>query len=143
MEIKILILALLTFCFSCSQKLAERKNCQLNGKVMMANILYPLKTKIVVYQGQKKLAETISNKEGLFEISVSKCNLKKDLTFIIDHQTKPDTIYNTNGYEKILYSCEKNDTIIRKIEKQENRIDLLVKNCELMVIPIEEIDEGH
>lgn len=141
MEIKILIIALLTFCFSCSQKLAERKNCQLNGKIIMANTSYPMKTKIVVYQGQKKLAETSSNKKGLFEISISKCNLNKELSFVIEHSTKPDTIYNVNGHKKLLYTCDGNDTIIKKINSDE--ITLQAKKCELNMIDIKSIIERN
>jgi hypothetical protein len=139
MEIKIIILALLTLCFSCSKKLTERKICQLNGKIIMANTSYPMKSKIVVYQSQNKLAETSSNKKGLFEINISKCNLKKELTFVIEHSSKPDTIYDVNGYNKLLYSCEGNDTIIKMIT--DNNITLQAKKCELNMIDIKSVIE--
>jgi hypothetical protein len=115
--------------------LKNKRKTQLKGVVLMENTLYPMGSNIVVYQEKEKIAETVSNIKGYFDLPLMKIDRDKVITFVLKHESFPDTIFEVNGYERLLYSCSGYDTIHREIINIEDTISLIVKKCTLFLIP--------
>ncbi len=143
MVIKILSIILLSCCFSCSSLLKNNRKTQLKGMVLMENTLYPMRSNVVIYQEKGKIIETNSNKNGYFDLSLKEIDRNKEITFVVEHKSFPDTIFEVNGYERLLYSCSGYDTIHRKIINIEDTISLIVKKCTLFIIPDSHPNNEH
>jgi hypothetical protein len=145
MGIKTFFLAvtLLLLLFSCAVTSVKKQNRKINGKVMLENSLFPVRTNISIYQKNKKIIETQSTKEGFFQFSTKNIKLNREVTFVVEHKAYSDTIFNVNGHEYLLYKCTGNDTIVKKLEKFENDINLLIKKCTGLVSDKERVIEHN
>lgn len=103
---------------------------------------YPLSVNIDIYQGTEKISSTQSDVEGFFQFSIPTKN-RKEITFIISKSALPDTIYNVNGYKKLLFKCNSNETINISDTSLNDTITLISKKCNLLIIENLQPDISH
>ncbi len=143
MKIKLVYLVLFTFCSSsCSTLLNTSSKKQQTGRVLMYGTQYPLSVNIDIYQGTEKISSTQSDVEGFFQFSIPTKN-RKEITFIISKSALPDTIYNVNGYKKLLFKCNSNETINISDTSLNDTITLISKKCNLLIIENLQPDISH
>jgi hypothetical protein len=126
--LKCFILMLLCSC----SVLTKTKKLQ-TGRVLMYGTQYPLAVQIDIYQKRKKISSTKSDSLGYFKFPKFKRHVD-ELTLVIPKNEMPDTIWNVNGHNYLLFKCKSSDTINTIIKNNIDTIFITSNCCELLII---------